>query len=73
MTEIKSILGTVTAKSVATAYVDGEVVAAVSTADNKLLHTTRHTDDTWATTTAVPLKGLPAAPGALAMTGTWNG
>ncbi|MFD6891720.1 S1 family peptidase [Streptomyces sp. NPDC059957] len=73
LTELKDILGTVTAKSVATAGVAGEVVVAVTTADNKLLHTTRHTDRTWATTTAVPVQGLPAAPGALALTGTWNG
>ncbi|MER5931019.1 trypsin-like serine protease [Streptomyces sp. NPDC002054] len=72
LTELKDVLGTVTAKSVATANVDGEVVVAVTTADNKLLHTTRHTDRTWATTTAVPLQGLPGAPGALAITGTWN-
>ncbi|MGW2561586.1 trypsin-like serine protease [Streptomyces sp. NPDC001514] len=73
LTEIKDILGTVTAKSVATANVAGEVQVAVTTADGKLLHTTRHTDRTWATTTTVPVQGLPAAPGALAITGTWNG
>ncbi|MGW5849712.1 trypsin-like serine protease [Streptomyces sp. NPDC055254] len=73
LTEIKAILGTVTAKSVATANVAGEVVVAVTTADDKLLHTTRRADRTWATTAAVPVQGLPAAPGALAITGTWNG
>ncbi|MFC9388553.1 trypsin-like serine protease [Streptomyces venezuelae] len=73
LTEIKSILGTVTAKSVATATVDGEVVVTVTTADGKLLHTVRHADRTWATTGTVPLQGLPAAPGAHAITGTWNG
>ncbi|MFF1505856.1 trypsin-like serine protease [Streptomyces sp. NPDC058326] len=73
LTEIKSILGTVTAKSVATATVAGEVVVTVTTADGKLLHTVRHADRTWATTGTVPLQGLPAAPGAHAITGTWNG
>ncbi|MFD6249252.1 trypsin-like serine protease [Streptomyces roseolus] len=73
LTEIKSILGTVTAKSVATATVDGEVVVTATTADGKLLHTVRHADRTWATTGTVPLQGLPAAPGAHAITGTWNG
>ncbi|MGG8408928.1 S1 family peptidase [Streptomyces sp. 12297] len=73
MTELKGILGTVTAKSVATANVEGEVVVAVTTADGKLLHTVRHADGTWATTGNVTLQGLPAAPGALAITGTWNG
>ncbi|MFF3013704.1 trypsin-like serine protease [Streptomyces sp. NPDC057939] len=73
LTEIKSILGTVTAKSVATANIAGEVQVAVTTADGKLLHTTRHTDRTWAPATTVPTPGLPGAPGHLALTGTWNG
>lgn len=72
-TELKGILGTVTAKSVSTATVDGEVQVAVTTADNKLLHTIRRADRTWTTTTAVPTPGLPGAPGTLALTGTWNG
>ncbi|WP_432123735.1 trypsin-like serine protease [Streptomyces sp. C10-9-1] len=72
LAEIKGILGTVTAKSVATAHVAGEVQVAVTTADNKVLHTTRRADRTWTTTTAVPVS-LPGAPGHLAMTGTWNG
>ncbi|MEV7611835.1 S1 family peptidase [Streptomyces sp. NPDC089799] len=73
LTEIKSIVGTVTAKSVATANVNGEVQVALTTTDGKLLHTTRHTDRTWTATTTVPVQGLPAAPGHLALTGTWNG
>ncbi|MEU8463958.1 trypsin-like serine protease [Streptomyces sp. NPDC029003] len=71
--ELKDILGTTTAKAVSTATVDGEVQVAITAADNKVLHTTRHTDRTWATTVPVPLQGLPAAPGNLAITATWNG
>ncbi|MGW0392868.1 trypsin-like serine protease [Streptomyces sp. NPDC003042] len=73
LTQLKDILGTVTANSVATANIAGEVQVAVTTADNKLLHTTRRTDRTWATTVTVPAPGLSAAPGHLALTGTWNG
>ncbi|MFD7609306.1 trypsin-like serine protease [Streptomyces sp. NPDC059828] len=73
LTQLKDILGTVTAKSVATANIAGEVQVAVTTADGKFLHTTRHTDRTWDPTTTVPTQGLPNAPGHLALTGTWNG
>lgn len=70
--ELKDILGTVTAKSVAAASVNGEFQLAVTTADNKTLHTVRHADRTWDTPVTVPLQGLPAAPGALAITATWT-
>ena len=70
--ELKPILGTVTAKSVAAAPVNGELQLVVTTADNQVLHTIRHTDRTWDTPIAVPLQGLPAAPGNLAITPTWT-
>ncbi|WP_329448723.1 S1 family peptidase (plasmid) [Streptomyces sp. NBC_01426] len=71
--ELKDVLGTVTAKSVSAAAVNGEVQVAVTTADGKVLHTTRHADRTWDSPAPVALQGLPAAPGHLAMTPTWNG
>ncbi|MFD3680930.1 trypsin-like serine protease [Streptomyces sp. NPDC058613] len=71
--ELKDILGTVTAKSVSAATVNGEVQVSVTTGDGKLLHTIRRTDRTWSATTAVGTQGLPAAPGHLATTATWNG
>ncbi|MEW1904889.1 trypsin-like serine protease [Streptomyces sp. NPDC086147] len=73
LTQLTGVIGTVTAKSVATANVAGEVQVSLTTADGKLLHTTRRTDRTWTTTNTVPTPGLPTAPGHLALTGTWNG
>ncbi|MEU3750701.1 MULTISPECIES: S1 family peptidase [Streptomyces] len=70
--DLKPILGTVTAKSVAAASVNGEFQLAVTTADDKALHTIRHADRTWDTPVTVPLQGLPAAPGSLAITATWT-
>ncbi|MFF4583549.1 trypsin-like serine protease [Streptomyces sp. NPDC001373] len=70
--DLKPIIGTVTAKSIAAAPVNGELQFAVTTADNKVLHTTRHTDRTWDAPTTVPLQGLPAAPGSIAITPTWT-
>ncbi|MFJ6793898.1 S1 family peptidase [Streptomyces sp. NPDC091268] len=70
--DLKDILGTTTAKSLAAASVDGELQLAVTTADGKVLHTIRHTDRTWAATATTPLRGLTAAPGALAITATWT-
>ncbi|MCX5199352.1 S1 family peptidase [Streptomyces sp. NBC_00249] len=66
--ELKAVLGTVTAKSVSAAAVNGEVQVAVTTADGKLLHTTRHTNRSWDAPVTAPLQGLPATPGSLAVT-----
>ncbi|MCX5403849.1 S1 family peptidase [Streptomyces sp. NBC_00335] len=71
--ELNGILGVVTAKSVAAATVGGEVQVAVTTTAGKVLHTTRHTDRTWAGTSTVPLQGLPAAPDTVTVTANWNG
>ncbi|MFD9334450.1 trypsin-like serine protease [Streptomyces sp. NPDC060028] len=68
--ELKDVLGTVTAKSVAAATVDGELQLAVTTADGRVLHTVRHVNRTWNTTGAVTLQGVTAAPGAITITGT---
>ncbi|MEU2119855.1 hypothetical protein ABZ567_30410 [Streptomyces sp. NPDC016459] len=57
----------------AATHVNGEVQVAVTTSDNKLLHTSRHTDRTWDTPALVTLQGLPAGPGQLTVTATWNG
>ncbi|MGI5451330.1 hypothetical protein ACQEVM_37350 [Streptomyces sp. CA-243310] len=62
-----------TAKSVAATHVNGEVQLAVTTNDNKLLHTIRHTDRTWDNPVTVALQGLPGGPSQLAITATWNG
>lgn len=71
--DLKGVLGVVTAKSVSAAAVNGEVQVAVTTADGKLLHTTRHTDRTWDAPVTVSVAGLPAAPGDLAITANYNG
>lgn len=56
--ELKDVLGTVNAKSVAAAAVDGELQLAVTTSDNKALHTVRHADRTWNPATQVNLHGV---------------
>ncbi|GGZ98788.1 hypothetical protein GCM10010371_67990 [Streptomyces subrutilus] len=71
--ELKDVLGTVTAKSVSAATVNGEIQVTATTADGKLLHTTRHANRTWDAPVTVPLLGLPAAPGSLATTATYTG
>ncbi|MFD3805818.1 trypsin-like serine protease, partial [Streptomyces sp. NPDC058619] len=68
--DLKSVLGTVTAKSVAAAAVDGELQLAVTTADNKALHTIGHTDLTWSPVTPINLQGTTGSVGAVSITGT---
>ncbi|MFJ1869721.1 hypothetical protein ACIOD1_34585 [Streptomyces sp. NPDC088097] len=72
LTELKGVIGTVTAKSVSAAAVNGEVQVAISTTGGQLLHTIRHTDRTWAAPTTVTIPGLPTAPGVVRITATWN-
>lgn len=68
--DLGSILGTITAKSIGAAAVNGEVQVTATTADNKLLHTIRHADRTWNPATPVTLQGVTGALGATAITGT---
>lgn len=68
--DLSSILGTITAKSVGAAAVNGEVQVTATTADNKLLHTIRHTDRTWNPAAPVTLQGVTGTLGATAITGT---
>ncbi|MGW0394645.1 hypothetical protein ACWDYJ_27925 [Streptomyces sp. NPDC003042] len=68
--ELTGHLGTVTAKSVAAATVNGELQVAVTTADDRVLHTIRHADRTWTATTPVELQGVPGTRGSTAMAGT---
>ncbi|WP_344423352.1 trypsin-like serine protease [Streptomyces lavendulocolor] len=68
--DLKDVLGVVTATSLSAAAVDGELQLAVTTADNKALHTVRRTDRTWAATTRLDLQGVPGTPDAIAITGT---
>ncbi|WP_053790671.1 S1 family peptidase [Streptomyces sp. XY332] len=70
--DLKDVLGTITAKSVGAAAVNGELQLAVTTADNKALHTIRHTDRTWNTTSSVDLQGTSGTPGSIAITATWT-
>lgn len=67
---LDGVLGDITATSVATAGVDGELQVAVTTADRRVLHTVRHTDRTWSGTGPVRLEGFTGAPGAIALAGT---
>ncbi|MFF5503221.1 trypsin-like serine protease [Streptomyces roseolus] len=71
--DLKGVLGSVTAKSVSAAAVNGELQVAVTTTDNKLLHTTRHTDRTWNATVPAPLVGITGTPGDVAITATYTG
>ncbi|WP_328959776.1 hypothetical protein [Streptomyces virginiae] len=67
--DLKDVLGTVTAKSLGATTVDGELQLTATTADNKALHTIRHTDRTW-TTTPVIFQGVSGTLGAITITGT---
>ncbi|MFH8260713.1 trypsin-like serine protease [Streptomyces roseolus] len=67
---LSSVLGQVTATSVAATAVDGELQVAATTADGKVLHTIRHTNRTWATTTPLDLRGMNGAPVTVALAGT---
>ncbi|MER5726901.1 S1 family peptidase [Streptomyces sp. NPDC002138] len=68
--DLKPYLGTITATSLSAATVNGELQVAVTTLDGRILQITRHTDRTWGAPVTVPLEGLPAAPGALAIAAT---
>ncbi|MEU8777156.1 S1 family peptidase [Streptomyces sp. NPDC048606] len=68
--DLKDVLGTVTATSVAAASVDGELQLVVTTADNKVLHTIRRVDRTWNTTGAITLQGVTGNPGPVSIAGT---
>ncbi|MFE2547025.1 trypsin-like serine protease [Streptomyces sp. NPDC059355] len=67
--ELKGPLGTITARSVAAASVDGELQLTAVTSDGKVVHTIRHADRTWANPTAAAL-GTIGKPAAISMTGT---
>lgn len=69
---LSTVLGTVTAKSVAATSVAGELQLAVTTTDNKALHTIRHTDRTWNTTSSIDLQGTSGTPGSIGITATWT-
>lgn len=66
---LSGVWGTVTARSVSAAHVDGELQVAAVTADGKVLHTTRHADRTWAPTIPVALTGAAGTPTHLSVTG----
>ncbi|MBT2406522.1 MULTISPECIES: trypsin-like serine protease [unclassified Streptomyces] len=68
--DLTGYLGNVTAKSVAAGSVNGELQVAVTTGDNRVLHTIRRADRTWSTTTPVALQGITGPPGAIAIAGT---
>jgi hypothetical protein len=63
-------MGSITAKSVAAAAVDGKLQVAATTTDGKMVHTIRHTDGTWNATVPVALNGLTGTLGTLALAGT---
>lgn len=67
---LSSVLGTVTAKSLAATSVAGELQLAATVTDGRMLHTIRHTDRTWSATTPVSLLGITGVPGAITLTGT---
>ncbi len=69
--ELNGVLGTITAKSVSAAAVNGEVQLTAATADNKLLHTIRRADRTWSSVTPVALQGVTGTLTATTITGTF--
>ncbi|MET8752658.1 trypsin-like serine protease [Streptomyces sp. NPDC004667] len=68
--DLKDYLGAVTARSVAAGTVDGELQLAVTTADNRIVHTIRHTDRTWGPTVPVTTPGITGTLGSISLAGT---
>ncbi|MGI5450659.1 trypsin-like serine protease [Streptomyces sp. CA-243310] len=68
--DLKDYLGTVTAKSVGAGTVDGELQVAVTTSDNRILHSIRHTDRTWVGATPVTAQDITTTLGAISLAGT---
>ncbi|GAA3265652.1 trypsin-like serine protease [Streptomyces lavendulae] len=68
--DLKDYLGTVTAKSVAAGTVDGELQVAVTTTDDRIVHTVRHTDRTWGPTAPVAARNVTGTLGAISLAGT---
>lgn len=63
-------LGSVTAKSVAAAPVNGEFQLAATTADGRIVHIIRHADGNWSAPTPVNLQGITGTLGAITIAGT---
>ncbi|WP_051813579.1 trypsin-like serine protease [Streptomyces sp. NRRL S-340] len=68
--DLKDYLGTVTARSVAAGTVDGELQVAVTTVDDRIVHTIRHVDRTWGPTAPVAAGGITGTLGAVSLAGT---
>ncbi|MGA5101274.1 trypsin-like serine protease [Streptomyces lavendulocolor] len=68
--ELHDVLGKVVAKSLGAGAVDGELQLALTTTDNRVLHTVRRADRTWASTVQAPVAGLPGSLGAVSLAGT---
>ncbi|MBW5480782.1 hypothetical protein [Streptomyces bambusae] len=68
--DLKDYLGTLTAKSLAAGAVDGELQLAVTTTDNRIVHTLRHTDRTWGTAAQVTAQGITGTLGSISLAGT---
>ncbi|MGO4463807.1 trypsin-like serine protease [Streptomyces sp. M-16] len=68
--DLRNYLGAVTAKSVAVGTVDGELQVAVTTTDNRIVHTIRHTDRTWGPTAPVTARGVTGTLGSISLAGT---
>ncbi|MEW1636805.1 trypsin-like serine protease [Streptomyces sp. NPDC093801] len=68
--DLKDYLGTLTVKSLAAGAVDGELQLAVTTTDNRIVHTLRHTDRTWGTTAQVTTAGITGTLGSISLAGT---
>ncbi|MFJ1709809.1 trypsin-like serine protease [Kitasatospora sp. NPDC088346] len=68
--DLNGVLGQVTISSVGATAVDGAFQLAAVTADNKVLHTVRHTDRTWSAADVVDLQGVNGTRNGVAITGT---
>lgn len=69
-TDLSGVLGTMTAKSLGGAHVDGEFQLSAVTSDGKILHTIRHADRTWSSTIPISPQGITGTPGAITIAGT---
>ncbi|MGP3683412.1 GH25 family lysozyme [Streptomyces sp. IBSNAI002] len=67
--DLGDVLGTLTARSVGAASVDGEFQLAVVTGDKRVLHTIRSTSGHWSATKPVGLAGTKGTPHGVAVAG----
>ncbi|MFH9355364.1 trypsin-like serine protease [Kitasatospora sp. NPDC017646] len=70
MASLAGVIGNVTGTSISASPVDSDAVFAVTTMDNKVLLTARHSDGTWAAPESLDLTAIPGNHTGTVITGT---